>query len=283
MTLTVPVSPRHARLSTLEWTGLSFLYWVVFMGALTPGNIGHALDAGVAPNLLFEAIRLCLAGALGASVTPLLLWLAEKAPVAGKPARRNLALQGAAIVALSVALIVVSCFLAEWAFWGRPWPSPVVVYEQLFANTLLLVLCNALLLGAIQVVPRLHGEGRGSNWQSQLTLGERGRLKIVDLRTVEWIEAQGNYQAIHADDGVHLYRGTSARIEAMLDPAQFVRIHRRHLVARTRISAVEPLPSGDATITMHSGARLRQSRRYRSALRAVLAGQCQEPRSELDR
>ncbi len=261
----------HARLSMLEWTGLSFLYWLVFMGALTPGNISNALDAGVAPDFLREAIRLCAAAALGASVTPLLLWLAEKAPVAGKPARRNLALQGAAIVALSVVLIVVSCFLVAWVIWGQLWPSPTVVFEQLLADTLLLVLCNGLLLGAMQIAPRLQGQAREVRWAEQLTLGERGHLKIVNLRTVEWVEAQGNYQAIHADDGVHLYRGTSEGLEAMLDPDQFVRIHRGHIVARNKISAVEALPSGDATVVMQSGVRLRQSRRYRSALRAVLA------------
>lgn len=266
-------APEPPRPSTFEWTLIAFVYWVIFMGALTPGNINDIRDAGAAPNLALEAARLGAAGVLGASVTPLLLLLARHAPISHGRIRRNLAVQAAAVIALATGLIVVSCFLAAWLLAGRLLPSVEQVTSQIFADFLLLVLCITLLLAAIQATAHLRGIMRGeesTDWPERLAIGERGRLKVVELDTVEWIETQGNYQAVHSSEGVHLYRDTLARLEATLDPCRFVRIHRRRLIAQSKVRAVEPLSSGDAIVVMESGARLRQSRQYRSALRRAL-------------
>lgn len=261
------------RPSTLEWTLIAFVYWVVFMGALTPGNINGMRDVGAAPNLVLEVARLGVAGVLGASVTPLLLSLARHARISRGKLQRNLVFQAAAVIALATGLIIVSCFLAAWVLAGRLLPSVEEVTSRIFADLLLLVLCITLLLATIQATVHLREVMRDPDmdeWPDRLTIGERGRLKVVELDTVEWIETQGNYQAIHSSDGVHLYRDTLARLEVTLDPCRFVRIHRRHLVARNKVRAVEPLSSGDAIVVMESGARLRQSRQYRGALRRAL-------------
>lgn len=259
--------------SRVEWIRFAFVYWVVFIGALTPGNISHALDAGVAFDPLREVARLCAVGMLGAAAMPLLLWVGSSAPLSRADRRRNLGAQAGVVVVLSAFLIVLSCFLEAWAD-GRWKPSLQGVLDQLLADLLLLVVCNALLLGMIQIAPRLFGAlpTRRREWARTLTIGDRGRATIVDLDTVEWIEAQGNYQALHTSAGVHLYRVTSARLEALLDPTKFVRIHRRYLVATSMVRSIEPLQSGDAAIILQSGAQLRQSRQFRSALRAALPG-----------
>lgn len=265
------LAPQRLRtLPMLEWSVLSFVYWVVFMGALAPGNIRHDLDAGAALDWGGEIIRLIGAGILGASATPALLFLSRCAPLGGAHTRRNLIIQAGAILALSVLLIVASCFAAAWILEGRTAPSATYVEAQLFANVLLVFFCQSLLLAAIAVAPRVLNGGR-QEWPERLTIGERGRAIIVDLTSVEWIEAQGNYQALHTDAGVHLLRSTSAEIETKLNPSRFLRIHRRSIVALDRIQRVEPLPSGDAVVVMKSGARVRQARQYRNALRSRLA------------
>lgn len=263
--------PQHAP-SAVAWTAFAFAYWVVFMGALTPGNISSALNAGMAVDPVREIVRLCAAGLLGASATPLLLRTTARTPLARPNLRRNLAIQAGVAIGIAAALIVTSCFLVAWAD-GRLAPGRQEIRDELFANLLLLIICIALLLFFIQAGPRLLTDGfkRTESWARTLTIGERGRATIVDLDTVEWIEAQGNYQALHASDGIHLYRATSAAVEALLDPARFVRIHRRHLVAIDRVRSIEPLQSGDANVVLRSGARLRQSRQYRGALRAAVA------------
>ncbi len=253
------------RPSTFEWTLIAFVYWVIFMGALTPGNIIGMRDVGAAPNLALEAARLGVAGVLGASVTPLLLLLARHAQISRGQVRRNLAIQAAAVIALATGLIVVSCFLAAWLLAGRLLPSAEAVTSQIVANFLLLAAIQAM-----THLRRLTRDQDAPGWPERLVIGERGRLKVVEFDAVEWIETQGNYQAIHSSEGVHLYRDTLACLEVTLDPRRFVRIHRSRLIARNKVRAVEPLSSGDAIVVMESGARLRQSRKYRSALRRAL-------------
>jgi hypothetical protein len=257
--------------SAARWTALSFIYWVAFMGALAPGNIQNGLSVGLAPNWTHEAVRLIAAGLLGASVTPLLLRLAERLPVRGETPGRHLAAQALAVAGLAGALVLVSCFLAAWAFAGRVSPTWQEIVGQMRADLLLLMLCLSLLLAAIQLLPRQHGaRGVPGDWPDRLTVGERGRLVVVELNSVDWIETQGNYQALHAGDTVHLLRETSRNLGARLDPARFVRIHRRFIVAVDRVQHVEPLANGDAIVRLVNGVELRQSRQHRSALRTRL-------------
>lgn len=262
--------PQHAP-SVVAGTAFAFAYWVVFMGALTPGNISIALDAGMTVDPVREIVRLCAAGLLGASAMPLLLRITARTPLARPHLRRNLAIQAGVAIGLAAVLVVSSCFLVAWAG-GRLVPERQEILDELFANLFLLTLCIALLLFFIQAGPRPFGGGveRRRGWAPTLTIGERGRTTIVDLGTVEWIEAQGNYQALHSSDGILLHRATSTAVEALLDPARFVRIHRRHLVAIDKVRSIEPLQGGDANVVLQSGARLRQSRQYRGALRAAV-------------
>jgi DNA-binding LytR/AlgR family response regulator len=269
-----PVSPSAPHLSTGRWTAVAFVYWVLFMGALTPGNLADGFAAGISPNWPQEIVRLLGAGGLGAAVTPLLLVLARRFPPTGAWRWRNLAIQALSVAALAPALVLVSCFLAAWAFDRQFAPTRAEVGGQMLANGALLVFCLALLLAVIQVLPRLASARppTAAGWAERLTIGERGRLRVIDLSTVDWIESQGNYQALHSGDEVHLFRDTSKGLAAKLDPGQFVRIHRRFIVAADRVRDIEPLANGDATVRLANGVALRQSRHHRNALRAHLLG-----------
>ena len=267
-----PVSPAAQRLSTGRWTVFSFAYWVLFMAVLTPGNIANGLAVGMQPNWPREILRLAGAGVLGASATPLLLALVHRFPAIGGMRWRNLLIQGLGVAGLAPGLVLVSCFLAVWAFARRLAPTPAEVAGQLLANTGLVMFCLSLLLVFLQILPWLAAARRAADegWAERLTIGERGRLRVIDVKTVDWIETQGNYQALHSGNDVHLFRGTSKGLEAKLDPGRFVRIHRRFIVAADRVRQVEPLANGDALVQIASGAQLRQSRHYRDSLRAHL-------------
>jgi hypothetical protein len=257
--------------STPRWTALSVVYWIAFMGALAPGNIQNGLNAGIVPNWTHEAVRLVAAGLLGGSVTPLLLKMARGLPVGGEARWRFLAARALAIAGLAGGLVLVSCVLAAWIFEGRAAPTWQEIAGQMRADLLLLIFCLSLLMGAIHLFDRQQGtRDVREDWPDRLTVGERGRLVVVELDSVDWIESQGNYQAFHVGGTVHLLRATSRDLGARLDPARFVRIHRRFVVAVDRIREVEPLANGDAIVRLVNGVELRQSRQHRSALRERL-------------
>lgn len=252
----------------LRWAGAGFVYWFAFMAMLTPGNL---MKSGESPDWAWEGVRLTICGLLGASATPALRVLARRSPLTGQPRWRSLATQLAGVLLIAVALIVASCFLAAWIAQGRLAPTLDDIFVQLGANLLLLICCVGLFLAAIQLVDRRRMHATATS--ERLTFEERGRVTVVDPASVEWIEAQGNYQALHGSHGTRLIRETSARLEARLPSGRFVRIHRGLIVAVDRVRAMAPLANGDAMVELASGKQLRMSRRYRETVRERVSGQ----------
>jgi two-component system LytT family response regulator len=93
---------------------------------------------------------------------------------------------------------------------------------------------------------------------------------FVRVADIDWIEAVGNYIRLQTGDSSHLIRETMQGIEAKLDPAQFVRMHRSAIVAVDRIVAIEAREAGEYLVTLHRGTRLVSSRSYSERIRALL-------------
>jgi two-component system LytT family response regulator len=98
-------------------------------------------------------------------------------------------------------------------------------------------------------------------------LGDRSTVIAVD--DIDWIEAQDYCAAVHVGDAVHVVRHSLTALEAELDPAQFVRIHRGAMVNLARIRELHH-GGGELAVVLHSGARLPVSRRRREALERLL-------------
>jgi len=96
---------------------------------------------------------------------------------------------------------------------------------------------------------------------------EGRRTRFVSLQDVDWFEADGNYVLVRTAGESYRTRGTMSAIERVLDPMQFVRIHRRVVVNMDRVRELTPLPGGDGMLTLGDGSTLRLSRTYRSRVR----------------
>lgn len=94
-----------------------------------------------------------------------------------------------------------------------------------------------------------------------------GKEFLVAANEVEWLQAQANYVNLRVRGRDYPLRTTMAAIEARLDPARFVRVHRSYMVNLDCIREIEPLDTGDARILMRDGNPIPCSRRYRDALR----------------
>jgi two-component system LytT family response regulator len=102
--------------------------------------------------------------------------------------------------------------------------------------------------------------------RTHISVKTRGCVRLIALSSVDWIEAQGNYLALHVGNSSHLVRETAANFETHLDMSGFIRIHRGATVAVDRIASVQRLGKGDAQVTLTTGQEIRASRRYREAL-----------------
>jgi two-component system LytT family response regulator len=98
-----------------------------------------------------------------------------------------------------------------------------------------------------------------------------GRVVVVEVDAVEWIEADGNYVNIFADGKKHLLREKMSALEEQLDPSRFARIHRSTIIRTDRIKTLKPLFNGDYQLTMADGKEFTLSRTYRERVLSALA------------
>ena len=98
------------------------------------------------------------------------------------------------------------------------------------------------------------------------------RSIIIDVDDIDWIEAMDNYVGLHVGSKMHLLRATLSEMDDRLNPHDFLRIHRSHVVNINRIAAAEPAGSGDYIFILQDGTRLRSSRTYKEERRQVLGG-----------
>lgn len=90
-------------------------------------------------------------------------------------------------------------------------------------------------------------------------------MQLVDACEIEYVTSNGNYVALHVRNQDVLLRQTMDGLQTRLDPAQFVRIHRKYIVNIDCVSTVSEWFGGEYSIRTHSGADLRLSRSYRDA------------------
>jgi two-component system, LytTR family, response regulator len=113
-------------------------------------------------------------------------------------------------------------------------------------------------------------ETRGGGPLERVVVKTGGRIFFLKTSEVDWIEAYGNYVRLHVGPTAYLLREPISSLEAQVDPARFLRIHRSALVNIERIREMQPMFHGQYTVILHDGTRLTLSRRYRSKLQKSL-------------
>ncbi|GAB2846273.1 LytTR family DNA-binding domain-containing protein [Pseudoduganella ginsengisoli] len=111
-----------------------------------------------------------------------------------------------------------------------------------------------------------------AGYWTELAVRSVGRIDRVCLSDVRWMETAGNYVELHLPQRTFLHRTTLSALERYLDPEQFIRIHRRILVRRSQMLALQQAQEGSHTLTLACGARLPVSETYVAAVKAALMG-----------
>src|SRR5215207_7974227 len=94
---------------------------------------------------------------------------------------------------------------------------------------------------------------------------------LIPTERIDWVSAAGHYLELHVGGATHLIREQLSRLEARLDPEQFVRVHRSVIVNLDRIKSLRPLFNGDHLIILKNGQELNLSRTYHDKLMKLLA------------
>jgi two-component system LytT family response regulator len=118
------------------------------------------------------------------------------------------------------------------------------------------------------LVERLHAlvERREHKWLERLAIRNKDGFEMVPVDSIDWIESADNYVQVHCGEKAHLLSETMAGLEAKLDPARFLRVHRRRIVNIGRIAAIHTMLNGAYEIQLRHGLRLTTGRQYRDVI-----------------
>ncbi|RKT03597.1 LytTR family two component transcriptional regulator [Streptomyces sp. 3211.6] len=114
-------------------------------------------------------------------------------------------------------------------------------------------------------------EGAADRAPEQIAVELGGVTRFVAIADIAYVEAQGDYARLHTDGGSHLVRIPLSTLEERWAARGFVRIHRRHLVALSRIDELR-VDAGTTSVRV-GPAELQVSRRHARQLRDLLMRQ----------
>jgi two-component system LytT family response regulator len=101
----------------------------------------------------------------------------------------------------------------------------------------------------------------------------------LDVSTIDWIDAAGDYMCLHAGGQTHVLRATMKELEEVLDPRVFQRVHRSTIVNLARVVSLRPHLNGECFLKLQSGQEVKLSRSFRDKVEMLLDRSGAAPRT----
>ena len=112
----------------------------------------------------------------------------------------------------------------------------------------------------------------GNHYLARIPVRSVGRVAYVRVPDIVWIGASDYYSELHTTDGrKHLVRETMHSLEARLDPARFIRIHRSAIVSLEQVAEIRIDNADRQFVVLRDGGRLPLGRGRRVVLQEALA------------
>jgi two-component system LytT family response regulator len=97
-----------------------------------------------------------------------------------------------------------------------------------------------------------------------------GKIKIIPVPTIQYLEAADDYVKIHTEEGAFLKSRTMGFYEKNLPQDAFVRIHRSYIINVQEITRIDPYEKESHLAILKSGSRLPVSKAGYARLKMVL-------------
>ena len=110
-------------------------------------------------------------------------------------------------------------------------------------------------------------------YRNRLTIKAQGRIYVLDVEKIDWVEAADKYVRIHSGKDEHLLREPIHHLQRRLDPSRFVRIHRSTIVNLSAVRELKPLVHGEYRVYLRDATELTLSRTCRARLLEGLEAQ----------
>jgi two-component system, LytTR family, response regulator len=106
--------------------------------------------------------------------------------------------------------------------------------------------------------------------RERITIHREGRLDLVDIASLDWVESADQYVRLHTTDGEFLMRESMGNMESSLDPARFLRVHRSAIVALDRVRRLESQGGGVGRLLLADGTWVPVARARMATVRKAL-------------
>lgn len=108
------------------------------------------------------------------------------------------------------------------------------------------------------------------SWPEKLSIKDGNEIQFLRVSEIQWVDAAGDYMCIQSGGKTHIMRITMKQLEALLNPAIFLRIHRSTIVNSNRIVSAQTLTNGEYLLTLECDSQLKVSRSYRDKVKHLL-------------
>ncbi len=112
----------------------------------------------------------------------------------------------------------------------------------------------------------LEAAGDHHAYPKRIAIRDGAETHLVDVASIDWVDAAGDYMCVHANGQTHVLRGTMKQLEQFLDPETFVRVHRSAIVNRYCVTSMRPHRNGEYFLQLGDATQLKLSRKYKANL-----------------
>jgi len=105
---------------------------------------------------------------------------------------------------------------------------------------------------------------------NRIVVKDNGKIKIIPMAQVQYLEAADDYVKIITADGSFLKKKTMQYFEDSLPPQEFIRIHRSYLINASLITRIDLHEKDSHLLLLTTGARLPVSKAGYVRLKEVL-------------
>jgi two-component system LytT family response regulator len=114
------------------------------------------------------------------------------------------------------------------------------------------------------------GEPARQPYLTRLLIKSAGRVFFLKTDEIDYVQAEDYYVKLRVGRKGHLLRETMNEMEAKLDPAKFLRIHRSTIVNIERIRELQQHFNGEYIVVLNDGTEHKLSRSRREQLQTLL-------------
>ncbi len=122
---------------------------------------------------------------------------------------------------------------------------------------------------AVALASAARGPGR---FAERVIVRDGAQVHVIPVARLDYLEAQDDYVAIHADGTSWLKQQPLAELAATLDPDRFVRVHRSYVLNLDRIARLEPYAKDSRVAILADGREVPVSRSGYQRLRELMGG-----------